>query len=313
MIPALSCRAQDMTKTHLFQEVLPNCLCQGRLGDCWLLAAMSNIAEFPNLVYSCFPDQDDVNPEGNYSVRLFDPVDFQEHLVDIDDLLPMDRRMPVFARPMSNEIWVLLLEKACAKFLHKGYAGGNGEGWQSISCGCTLFAEVMFTGCQDNFLWCKEGEGWGKNKVTKFVCKSRFYVRKEKVMDNNGLFEALSAEDNGGSMMSACAAKPGDDTQSLDNGLVLGHAYSLLHIKETSAGRMAQLRNPWGNAHEWNGACSDASGFWETDEGQAVASEVGYVPAVGDGLFWMNWDDFCENIGRVYVTQTRSPRRESMM
>merc|ERR1719401_3257381 len=90
----------------------------------------------------------------------------------------------------------------------------------------------------------------------------------------------------------------------LDDGLVTGHAYSVVCVCDTSAGRMVQCRNPWGSAKEWNGELSDASGFWDSDKGQEVAQEVKYVPNTGDGLFWMPWDKWSERWEKLYVTMT---------
>lgn len=56
-------------------------------------------------------------------------------------------------------------------------------------------------------------------------------------------------------------------------GLVTGHAYTLLDVKELSNGvKLAKVRNPWSRG-EWNGDWSDNSGKW-TD---ALKKEAGYV------------------------------------
>ena len=58
------------------------------------------------------------------------------------------------------------------------------------------------------------------------------------------------------------------DTYNLDleeKGLVPGHAYTILNIKEINYKgynvRLLKLRNPWGNT-EWSGDWSDGSRLW---------------------------------------------------
>jgi hypothetical protein len=60
------------------------------------------------------------------------------------------------------------------------------------------------------------------------------------------------------------AATSGKDegTTTAMHGLVQGHAYSVLQVKEAPGGfQMLQLRNPWGT-FEWDGAWSDKSELW---------------------------------------------------
>lgn len=49
-------------------------------------------------------------------MRLFDPEMEQWTSVVIDEFVPCGKKGPLFARPLSNEIWAPLVEKAMAKF-----------------------------------------------------------------------------------------------------------------------------------------------------------------------------------------------------
>jgi len=47
-----------------------------------------------------------------------------------------------------------------------------------------------------------------------------------------------------------------------DTGIISGHAYGILDVKQVSTGdRLVQIRNPWGSG-EWKGRWSDNSRVW---------------------------------------------------
>jgi hypothetical protein len=86
------------------------------------------------------------------------------------------------------------------------------------------------------------------------------------------------------------------------NGLVPGHAYTLLTAVTASTGdRLAKLRNPWGNL-EWNGDWSDNSSKWTP----ALKDELGFVGG-DDGSFWICFEDLVANFTGVNVCMCRNP------
>lgn len=86
---------------------------------------------------------------------------------------------------------------------------------------------------------------------------------------------------------------PGQDTMTASGeksggGIVPGHAYSILKIKETKSGlRLLNIRNPWG-AFEWDGAYSDLSEEWTPELLEEIKPKIDPE----DGAFWMCYDDF---------------------
>ena len=46
-------------------------------------------------------------------------------------------------------------------------------------------------------------------------------------------------------------------------GIIQGHAYTIInaHLFETGD-RVLEMRNPWGDSHEWKGKWSDDSEAW---------------------------------------------------
>ena len=84
------------------------------------------------------------------------------------------------------------------------------------------------------------------------------------------------------------------------DGLVYGHAYSLLDVVDNVAGTgidLVQLRNPWGSG-EWTGDWSDNSPKWrQYPQVKAALHEV----ARDDGIFWMEKKDFCDRYDSIFV------------
>ncbi|EGB09232.1 hypothetical protein AURANDRAFT_25044, partial [Aureococcus anophagefferens] len=88
----------------------------GKLGDCWLMCALSACAEFPEVIRALFPGvMQTFQSSGLYRVRLC--TGGLWHTVTLDDYFPCDvgAGTPIFSRANGEELWVLLLEKAMAK------------------------------------------------------------------------------------------------------------------------------------------------------------------------------------------------------
>lgn len=103
---------------------------QGRLGDCWVLCAISSMAEFPELIRAIFLKGEEKQAEqeaglytlsfcknGMWQVKLSDlTCDLYLKIVRVDDYVPcVMNGGPVYSRGNGPELWVMLLEKAYAK------------------------------------------------------------------------------------------------------------------------------------------------------------------------------------------------------
>ena len=156
-------------RTPLFCDINPSDVRQGEIGDCWLIAAISCIANFPEEVEELFVDEGGspsvraASPDGRYTLRLFDHRQDAFISIVIDERVPalvpargcyypgwqhLQAGLPIFAKPSSVEIWPLLVEKAVAK-LFGGFAGLEG-GHE-----CSAFR--AFTGCTRQEHWRRRG------------------------------------------------------------------------------------------------------------------------------------------------------------
>lgn len=75
-------------------------------------------------------------------------------------------------------------------------------------------------------------------------------------------------------------------------GMVAGHAYSLLEAYECSTGMIFKSRNPWGKV-EWSGQYGDKSSLW-TDE---LKKKVNFTNNDNDGIFFLSESE----LGKVFV------------
>jgi len=88
-----------------------------------------------------------------------------------------------------------------------------------------------------------------------------------------------------------------------------GHAYNITKILELRNGlKFIRIRNPWGNKVEWSGVWSDGSQNW--DQLRQIISvkemENFELKDVGDGEFWMNWNDFINYFSQIDVCHLRN-------
>lgn len=76
----------------------------------------------------------------------------------------------------------------------------------------------------------------------------------------------------------------------------MSHAYSLIDTFNIDNGiRLCNLRNPWGKL-EWKGSWSDNDTRWTPE----LKKHVGFTKE-NDGKFFMSFDDFRNNFGRVDI------------
>lgn len=123
---------------HIFYDnIEPDDIKQGSLGDCYFLSALSSLAEWPDRVRKLFLS-DELQVHGCYGVLFCIRGQFQN--VIVDDAFPCHAGFggtPAFSRGHGCELWVMILEKAWAK---------RYGSYQQIESGMTSDCLSAFTG-----------------------------------------------------------------------------------------------------------------------------------------------------------------------
>jgi len=90
------------------------------------------------------------------------------------------------------------------------------------------------------------------------------------------------------------------------DGLVAGHAYTVIELVEVEGVKLVKLRNPWGNSFEWNGKWGDNSSSW--DENPEIKEQVG-LSVAEDGIFHMENCDFMSKYDEIGVLECNISKR----
>ncbi|ESP04935.1 hypothetical protein LOTGIDRAFT_205978 [Lottia gigantea] len=266
---------------------------QGRLGNCWFVAASSCLAQEKEIWHKVIPDSkeqewDDQKPEEYQGIFKFQFWRFGEWTeIVIDDFLPTVNDELIFIHSQSkNEFWSALLEKAYAKLFGCYEVLDGGELAEAL--------EDFTGGVSDTIDMIKA------NVATHAEERVALFARMQKDMDRRSLMAA-----------SIPATSQDEMEASTSSGLVKGHAYGITAVKNVhleGSGLfglfnrdklpMVRLRNPWGQG-EWKGAFSDGSEEWNKIS-KSDREKVGLVNE-DDGEFWMTMEDFCANFHNVAI------------
>uniref|UniRef100_A0A8C5BW00 Calpain 2, (m/II) large subunit b n=1 Tax=Gadus morhua TaxID=8049 RepID=A0A8C5BW00_GADMO len=241
-------------------------ICQGGLGDCWLLAAIASLTLNEDVMARVVPSDQDFGDQyaGIFHFQFWQYGEWVD--VVIDDRLPVKDGELLFVHSAEGrEFWSALLEKAYAKVCGC---------YEALSGGSTTEGFEDFTG------------GIAENFDLKNAPPNMFQIVKK----------ALEAGSLLGCSIDITSAS--DSEAVTRQKLVKGHAYSLTGAVEVGyRGRQEKLirvRNPWGQV-EWTGAWSDGSSEWNSVEGECPNANA------EDGEFWMSFTEFMRHYSRIEI------------
>uniref|UniRef100_A0A4W6DPI7 Calpain 2, (m/II) large subunit b n=1 Tax=Lates calcarifer TaxID=8187 RepID=A0A4W6DPI7_LATCA len=241
-------------------------ICQGALGDCWLLAAIASLTLNEYVMARVVPTDQGFGDDyaGIFHFQFWQFGEWVD--VVIDDRLPVkDGELMFVHSAEGREFWSALLEKAYAKV--------NGC-YEALSGGSTTEGFEDFTG------------GIAENYDLQRPPSNLFQIIKK----------ALEAGALLGCSIDITSAA--DSEAVTRQKLVKGHAYSLTGAVEVNyRGRqekLVRMRNPWGQV-EWTGAWSDGSSEWNYVQGDCPHANA------EDGEFWMSFNEFLRHYSRIEV------------
>lgn len=215
----------------------------------------------------------------------------------------------------TGELWVCYLEKAIAA--HCG-------GWDKINGGQCTHGWQLLTGAREQYQISYSEEDGGYRPYGTFNPNTKEWEQlanspsegfqgawpmdwpevggggdKHMAISKNDLFERMCHWEDANYLIAA-GTRAGSDKEDTD-GIVDGHAYSVLHCVNDVAGTdidLIKVRNPWGHGEFKDGKWDDDGPGWK--EYPQIKEELQPV-SLDDGIFWVDQEEFFKYFGTVYL------------
>ncbi|XP_032322516.1 calpain-8 isoform X2 [Camelus ferus] len=310
-------------------------ICQGALGDCWLLAAIASLTLNEELLYRVVPRDQDFqdNYAGIFHFQFWQYGEWVE--VVVDDRLPTkDGKLLFLHSEEGSEFWSALLEKAYAKLngSYEALAGGSTvEGFEDFTGGISEFYDLKkppaslyqiiwkalrsgsLLACsidvsQDGFSLLPHPHVCLRSHIPGLAatqyCSGTTGLIKEGPDGETSIhrrFPAAPAPPSPAPGTRGWVSSAAEAEAITSQKLVKSHAYSITGVEEVDSRgrpeRLIRLRNPWGEV-EWTGAWSDNAPEWNYI---APRQKEELYKKVEDGEFWMSFSDFLRQFSRLEI------------
>lgn len=322
VLPGRGMGVCDSPLVKIIGDVDPSDIHQGMVGDCWLLSAISALAEFDGAIKKLFRktqnlERRPLDGPNRYTVTLWDLPTWKEVDIVVDERLavaPDGSGRLLASRPSEDgELWVCYLEKALA--MHCG-------GWDKITGGQCTHGWALMTGCRNQYMISKN------NGTGKYKCSGLYNpVKKEwnrhansphdgdqsmwpvewpevggggnKELSEDELFLRLVAWDQENYIVAA--GTKGKSDKNTTGGLVDNHAYTVIESHSNVCGTgidLLKVRNPWGKGEIEDGEFDDDGPGW--DKYPQIKKKLKPVVA-DDGIFWVTKKEFFHFYQTIYL------------
>ncbi|CAO4368963.1 unnamed protein product [Caenorhabditis nigoni] len=261
----------------LWKDPWPFHVCQGHVGDCWLMAALMTICRRTKLMEQVVPSNEYALETGLVQIRLF--IDGRWEVIRMDSHIPSIDGIEQCVMMPKKQAWAAFIEKAFAKKegsygnLHGGYSN------QAFSC---------LTGA-----------------LTKIV-------QMHDEIDQDQLWEDMIKYYSAGFLITAATPSLKEGTEEREfyekHTLDHRHVYGVLDFKEYQSHRLIQIGNP--GITRWSGKFASMSNYRYED-----FLHFGFMDqCLADlKIWWMELTDFCRFFQRIDVCHYREGWHEKRL
>ena len=273
------------------------CILQGSIGDCYLISALCEISQYPNLLINSDKLENSINiinkydlEAGYFEFKLF--IDGEYQLVILDDYIPFDESFSdiSFAKTSKNFYFVSLLEKAFAKVL---------GGYSNI----VNIKDNEYDDCEKNKMFNKTNLAF--QMLTGFVPEKYLFSKNDKdfvykKIYNEGLYQNNMVKNE---ILITTGSISEKDGVLEENYIPYDHSFSVLDIKtiyvDKQEIKLLLFNNPWGN----NIYNSNIIGYFvqntKDEKMKDINKFIQYNIDSLDGTFWIDFDSFFESFAYI--------------
>ncbi|KAF6255351.1 hypothetical protein COO60DRAFT_227690 [Scenedesmus sp. NREL 46B-D3] len=262
---------------------------QGQLGNCWVIAAVSAVAEH-NAVTGDNQDIEQLFLDPIYTPGQPVPVQLYDNsgngvVLYVPDSFPVDEQgMPCYATPKTSEdAWVMFLEAAFAMLYSGSTTELSFDSYQLLVGGPPARALLNITGPHVYDELCFEPSTGAWVVVSGTVYDDR---RGQGEVEAEHVWHMIADAARDGEVL--CCGTGGVEMVGQDNAATNGvaetHAYSITDVVEHEVGRLIYMRNPWGQNDQL------------LEQLQSMGAFVGE-----DGIIGMYWEQFLERFDYISI------------